>query len=42
METVISETIRHEISELHNDVEPIKNIIIEEYELSDETMSKLE
>lgn len=35
MEAVTVETIHQEITGLHNDITLIKNILLEEYELSD-------
>ena len=42
MGTVTVETIHQEITGLHNDIQLIKNILLEEYELSEETIRKLE
>ena len=42
MEAVTVETIHHEITGLQDDIKLIKNILLEEYELSEETIRKLE
>ena len=42
MEAVTVETIHQEITGVHNDIQLIKNILLEEYELSEETLMKLE
>lgn len=42
METATVETLHHEIAGLHNDIQLIKNILLEEYEFSEETLMKLE
>ena len=42
MEAITVETIHHEITGLQDDIKLIKNILLEEYELSEETIRKLE
>ncbi|ODS38628.1 MAG: hypothetical protein A7315_12100 [Candidatus Altiarchaeales archaeon WOR_SM1_79] len=42
MEAVTVETIHQDIAGLQDDIKLIKNILLEEYELSEETLMKLE